>query len=109
MHKPKHRTRHVVRTIATAGFIALAAAGCSSGQKAPNSYNAAVQKQFVEGCEKVGTSDGMKGVRAFCTCAYGELRDALPFSEFKKVNSGLTDHGGPLPQSVTRIVARCDS
>lgn len=107
MHPPTRRRARLATTVAVAALVALAAAGCATGQKTPSSYSPAVQKQFIEGCVKVGMSDGVRSARSFCTCAYAELRDGLPFSQFKKVNSELTDNGGPLPGSVSRLVERC--
>lgn len=102
-----NKSRHAIRTVAIAVSLAVGLASCSAAARTPTSYNASVERNFVAGCEGTGKADGITNTRSFCTCAYGELRKSLPFSQFKRVNTHLTDRGGRLPSEVTALVDRC--
>ena len=106
---PAPRSRRRSALSVGLAVVALVLAGCSAAQRAPTSYTVSVQRNFVRGCETAGAGDGMRAPRPFCTCVYAAMRKTIPFAEFRKVNSLLTDQGGPLPAEIQSVVDKCRS
>jgi len=106
-------TLPVVGAVLALGLLA----GCTGSQKTPDSYTDSVEEHFLDGCnttvagDKKANEGEFNDVPAdFCQCAYDALsnkKTGVPFSEFKKINSELTEEAGPLPESFTKVYADC--
>ncbi len=80
--------------------------GCA-GQRTPDHYTGAVEKNFRKACEAQGRSDNVTGAKNVCKCAYDKIKADIKFSRFKKINSDMTEKPGPLPSDMAKIVAGC--
>ncbi len=113
---PIRRRRSFAVLVAGAAAL-LALSGCTGQPSAPGDYDGA-EADFLEGCQQIATDDASaddaKAViadpEAYCQCVWTELTDpdtGIPFDEFKKVNSDLTQNGGPLPDEFIEVYDRC--
>ena len=76
--------------------VSLFGAACTS-EGLPNSYvdqDRRAERQFVEACED-SLADSSDDAAAYCQCAFGELREALTFEEFKALDDGLRTNPEP--------------
>ena len=105
--------------IAVAALLSLAfLAGCTGQQTAKDNY-ADTEDNFIEGCVTTADDDDASGDATtqiadpgvYCQCVLDALSHTdtgVPFSEFKSINTDLSDNGGTLPESFIETYAECD-
>lgn len=122
---PAVRTRPL-RSFATV-FTLIAATlaftvGCTNGQNDASNYDD-TEEAFLDGCVSIAGSDN-DAVRAdgpgadsetrisspttYCRCVFDEIRETVPFADFKKINSTMRDEGGALPSGFRDAYRSCD-
>ncbi len=93
---------------------------CSHQQRIPESFGDTTRKNFAEGCEEALTDKDGEGealsdeiAENTCRCIYEGIVegqdgiDAVPFEDFKEINSELSDTPGPLPEAISDHVDAC--
>lgn len=104
---PASPLRRLVLTSAAAVLALGMLAGCS-GQRTPSSYTSAVKDDFIAGCTAMTKDDGKaKPSKSDCECAYNQIADDVPFSEFKSINEAQIEKPSPLPASFTKAYKSC--
>jgi hypothetical protein len=93
-----------------AALMALLLLGACAGQRDPTGYGKTTQENFHKGCVASAKNDSnMSASKAsdYCTCSYNRIVKDIPFSEFKKINSDLSDDPAPLPDKMLTIRDDC--
>jgi hypothetical protein len=93
-----------------AALMALLLLGACAGQRDPTGYGDTTQKNFHTGCVASAKNDSQLSASEaddYCTCSYNRIVKDIPFSEFKKINSDLSDDPGPLPPKMQTIRDDC--
>lgn len=104
------RTSPSRRGVSRASLLALVLLGGCGAQRVPSSYTGSVEKNFNKACVAQGRSGGkdkVSDIKSLCTCSYREIKKTFRFSEFKKINSDLSEKPGPLPAKMVKIVDGC--
>jgi hypothetical protein len=84
--------------------------GCSTRKPDPTSYGNTTRTNFLKGCEeKAKDPSNMSATEAeaYCKCSYAAIVDQIPFAEFKKINSDLSEHPDQLPEKMLKIRDDC--
>jgi|SRR3954466_3189177 hypothetical protein len=95
-----------------AALMALLLLGACAGQRDPTGYGDTTKKNFHAGCidaskDPKGSNMSAAKAEAYCNCNYAKIVKQIPFSEFKKINSDLSDNPGPLPKEMLKIRDDC--
>lgn len=103
---PARRSRF---TVPAAGLVLCLGllAGCA-GQRTPTSYTQSVENNFLSGCVSTAKQDKtIASPTDFCNCAFKAIKKDVPFGDFKRANSKLTENPGKLPESFTKAYDSC--
>jgi hypothetical protein len=93
-----------------AAALALLLLGACERHPAPTGYGDTTQKNFHTGCVDSAKNDShlsSSEAEDYCKCSYTKIVKQIPFDEFKKINSDLSDDPGPLPDKMLTIRDDC--
>ena len=72
-------------------MFALVLTACSVNNE-PKDYNAAVESNFIEACNKANPDKkDISDAVQFCHCTYDAVKSAYTFAQFKSLDSKLRD------------------
>jgi hypothetical protein len=98
------------RRRARLGVLALSALfllGACTGQSTPTKYGDTTRTNFTKACVSSATEQHVSDPQGYCTCSYAAIVKQIPFEEFKKMNSDLSDNPDVLPPKLLKIRDDC--
>ena len=97
--------RRARRRMALLGAVLalLLLGGCTGRKPTPTDYGETTRTNFLLGCNEEADAAGVSKPDAYCKCSYSEIVKTIPYDEFKKINSDLSDDPGPLPPKMLKI------
>lgn len=111
--RPSRSGRPSLRTFVAVTAMVVLLGACTQGRTVPDKYGDTTRENFTEGCIDTTTGDGEGETftdeqgEAICECAYEEIVDTIPFSEFKEVNEAQEEQPTELPDEWLAIMETC--
>ncbi len=113
--RARHSALAVAGKIALVLLVAIVVSSCARRAPTPTSYGKAgstIEKNFISGCtgSKNRQASDQPASHSTCECLWKGIKNpktGIPFADFKKFNSELTNKNAPLPAVMQAIVAKC--
>jgi hypothetical protein len=81
--------------------------GCTGRPPTPTDYGETTRTNFMRGCTEEAEGVNVSNPQEYCDCSYKAIVKDIPYDEFKKINSELSDDPAPLPPEMVRIRDTC--
>ena len=106
---PSPAPRRARRRMALVGAVLalLLLGGCTGRPPTPTDYGDTTRTNFMRGCTEEAEGVNVSNPQDYCECSYTEIVKTIPYDEFKKINSELSDDPGPLPPKMVKIRDTC--
>ena len=79
--------------------------GCTGRPSTPDQYGDTTERNFLRGC--TDEAEGVSDIDEVCRCTYDAIVEEIPYDEFKRVNSELSDNPARLPEPFQALLDGC--